>query len=108
MDSPDSSMSADAGVPAPTWRAALAPYGLDIQPDDDPSRWTSRLRTGLASLAAELAGPRAGIALLARLFPDGPASAGLSERDLWARLVLTAGDAQGALALARERQQVRD
>lgn len=89
--------------------APLAAHGIELLPDDAPETWTSRLRTGLATLAAESADDALeGIAVLGHLFPGGPASAGLSERDLWARLLLRSGDVAGALAEARARQAVKD
>jgi ATP-dependent DNA helicase RecQ len=59
-------------------------------------------------LADGLAGPRAGIALLAAFFPDGPGGASLTEQDTWARLTLNQGEPAEALAIARQRQAARD
>lgn len=90
-------------------REALDDFGIALQSDDLPATWTSRLRTGLVTLAVEHANdPTAGLDLLFRLYPDGPASAGLTEQDLWARLLLRQGDIAGALSLARDRQAERD
>ena len=88
--------------------ATLPDHDLAILPDDDVPGWTAALRSGLATYTAELGGPQAGLARLWELFPDGPASAGLTERDLWARLLLRAGDHAGAMEVARARQAERD
>ena len=94
---------ADASAAEPLDR-----FGLGLLPSDRPGEWTARLRTGLATLASEAAGPAAGLAVLRELFPSGPEGAGLSERDVWARLLLQAGDVSGSLGLARSRQAERD
>ena len=86
----------------------LSRFELGLLPSDRPGEWTARLRTGLATLASEAAGPAAGLAVLRELFPNGPEGAGLSERDVWARLLLQAGDVAGSLELARSRQAERD
>ncbi len=86
----------------------LALFGLALLPDDDPATWNSRLRTGLVLLAAEYGGPDAGLAVLEQLFPDGQGTAGLTERDLWARLLVRAGRIPEALACAELRRQTRD
>jgi ATP-dependent DNA helicase RecQ len=83
-------------------------YDLALLPDDEPARWTSRLRTGLVTLAAEHGSAQDGLEVLAALFPNGHTSAGLTERDLWARLLLRAGRIQEALACAEARRQTRD
>lgn len=89
--------------PTPLLDLDLAPL-----PDDDPAIWSSRLRTGLATLAAEREDARAGLAVLETLLPDGPASGSLIERDLWARFLLRAGRIPEARACAEARQQAKD
>ena len=93
----------DASEPEPLDR-----FGLALLPPDRPGEWTARLRTGLATLASEAVGPSAGLAVLRELFPNGPEGAGLTERDLWARLLLQSGDVAGSLAMARARKVERD
>ena len=87
---------------------SLGRFGLGLLPSDRPGEWTARLRTGLATLATEAAGPASGLAVLRELFPSGPEGVGLSERDVWARLLLQAGDVAGSLAMARARKAERD
>jgi ATP-dependent DNA helicase RecQ len=90
------------------WPTALAERNLAVLPSDQPLRWPVRVRTGLASLAAGLAGPDAGLAVLRTFFPDSPTGASLSEQDIWARLLLSRGEPRQALAVARGRQAVKD
>jgi ATP-dependent DNA helicase RecQ len=92
----------------PVWPEALTARGLALLPEDSPARWTSRLRTGIAALATACGHPQDGLRVLSVLFPEGFASAGLSEQDLWTRLLLDGGFERAALITAQARQQLRD
>jgi len=95
-------------VAEPRLSVSLAQHGLRIESSDQPERWPVRVRTGLVMLAVGEDGPRAGLAVLAALNPDGADAASLTEHDLWARLTLESGNATDALVLTRNRQARRD
>src|SRR6185437_10059667 len=80
-------------VAEPRLSVSLAQHGLRIESSDQPERWPVRVRTGLVMLAVGEDGPRAGLAVLAALNPDGADAASLTEHDLWARLTLESGNA---------------